>query len=234
MHDKFIKKFPFKLIDLTHSIDSNSACWEADCGFKYKNTVNYQDCDTEVKFCIQDIKMHAGMGTHIDSPAHCFEGGRTVEKISLDELVINCICIDVSSKADENYQFLIEDILEFEKKYGIIEKDSIVIINTGWHKYWEKAEKYHNKYKFPTISSEAAKFLYNREVKAIGIDTLSPDSPSSGFPVHSLFLGNDKYIIENIANADKIPPVGSFLLIMPMKGKELTEAPIRLACLVGC
>ena len=62
----------------------------------------------------------------------------------------------------------------------------------------------------------------------ICIDTLSPDLPSSGFPVHKHVLGAGKYIVENIANASKLPPVGSITLAMPIKVAGLTEAPIRL------
>ncbi len=74
--------------------------------------------------------------------------------------------------------------------------------------------------------------LWERGVSALGIDTLSPDRPEDGFPVHRLFLGADKIIIENVAHLDSMPPAGSFVMVLPMKIKDGTEAPVRLVGLL--
>lgn len=82
------------------------------------------------------------------------------------------------------------------------------------------------------MQKEAAHFLLSRKIVGLGIDTLSPDRPDNGYPVHAALLGAGKYIIENIANADSLPSVGSFILALPIKIKEGTEAPIRLIALI--
>ena len=73
-----------------------------------------------------------------------------------------------------------------------------------------------------------AEHLLARNIAGIGIDTLSPDRPDSGFPVHQLLLGADKYIIENVANPQQMPKTGGFALVLPMKIQGATEAPTRL------
>lgn len=67
----------------------------------------------------------------------------------------------------------------------------------------------------------------------IGIDTLSPDAGGKDFPVHRVILGAGKYIVENIANAAAVPPTGAKILIMPVKIKDGTEAPVRLVAVVS-
>lgn len=67
----------------------------------------------------------------------------------------------------------------------------------------------------------------------LGIDTLSPDRPGAGYPVHQLFLGAGKYLIENVANAVKLPAVGSYILALPLKLLQGTEAPLRLVALIN-
>lgn len=62
----------------------------------------------------------------------------------------------------------------------------------------------------------------------LGIDTLSPDRPNEGYPVHRTLLSAGKYIIENIANSEQLPPTGSFVLALPLKIRQATEAPMRL------
>ena len=52
----------------------------------------------------------------------------------------------------------------------------------------------------------------------IGIDTLSADyGMSSDFAVHHILNGAGKYILENVANLDKLPPRGAILIIAPIK-----------------
>lgn len=78
-----------------------------------------------------------------------------------------------------------------------------------------------------------ANILVARNVAGIGIDTLSPDVSVSGFPVHKTILGADKYIAENIANLEKMPAIGAYVLTLPIKGLGLTGAPVRMVGLIN-
>ena len=51
---------------------------------------------------------------------------------------------------------------------------------------------------------------------------------ASDYPVHQTLLGAGKYLVENVANADKLPAVGSYSLALPILTVGGTEAPIRL------
>jgi alkylated DNA repair dioxygenase AlkB len=61
------KKFPYKLIDLTHALDSTIPTWNDRCGFNHDMHIDYSDCEGEDKFRVMKVKMHAGIGTHTDS-----------------------------------------------------------------------------------------------------------------------------------------------------------------------
>lgn len=225
-------QFPYELIDLTHTLSENTPSWDGGCGFKHEIALDYHQCDPETRFRVQHVGLHAGIGTHIDAPSHCIPGARTVEQLKLDNLLAPLIVIDVAHKATESYQISTQDIISFEHQYGPISEQSFVAFNTGWGRHWENPVKYRNNYFFPSIAPSVANFLISRNIKGIGIDTLSPDIPSSGFPVHQIILGADKYIVENIAHLDKLPPVGSYILILPLKGKGLTESPVRVVALL--
>ncbi len=228
-----ITNFPYSIIDLTYSLNINVPSWDRSCGFESKINLDYDECGTKTKFRVQQISMHAGIGTHIDSSSHCINGDATVEDINLAELIKPCICIDVSKKAKTEFSLSVEDILEFEKKNILIPESSFIIIFTGWDRFLHTPEKYHNAYRFPSVSEQAAEFLIERNIVGLGIDTLSPDLPADNFPVHKKILGSGKYIVENIANAQSLPSYGSFILVMPIKAKNLTEAPIRLVGLIN-
>ncbi len=224
--------FAYTIIDLTHTLDENIPSWNGDCGFQCETTLDYSDCTTDPKFRTQQLTMRAGMGTHMDAPAHCIPGEATIEQIPLPQLCVPCIVIDVSAVSHERYNVSRQDIEQFENKYGAIAKGTFVMIKTGWERFWHTPEKYHNDYLFPSVSVEATELLINRGVCGLGVDTLSPDRPESGYPVHQLFLGKGKYLVENAANLDSLPAQGSFILILPMKIRGATEAPIRLVALV--
>ena len=225
-------KFPFNVIDLTHTISSKIPTWGGERGFNLKNQCTYEDCTTDVKFCVQSVAMNAGIGTHIDAPSHCHKGLAAVHEVSVDQLCSPCVVIDVSDRAHEAFGLTVQDIKEFERMYGELVAGAFVIIRTGWDQFWSHPEKYRNDLRFPAVSEEAARYLLEREIAGLGIDTLSPDRPESGFIVHKLLLGAGKYIVENVANTRMMPAVGGFCIAAPLKIEHGTEAPVRFIGLI--
>ncbi len=220
--------FPFKCVDLTHPLTEYTPSWDNSCGFEHTISLDYADCTTQVKFRVQSIHMPAGIGTHMDAPAHCDPAGKTIDAISLNDCLAPCIVIDISEKAHEMYLCSVQDILDFEKQYRPIQPGDFVIIRTGWARHWSSSEQYRNNLQFPSVSKEAAQLLIERDIVGLGIDTLGPDTAESGYPVHQIILSQGKYLVENAANADLLPPVGSYILIAPLLVSGGTEAPIRL------
>lgn len=225
---KWISLADFAFVDLTHTLNAEVPNWHGDCGFQNTLIKDFGPDTNGTQFRVQKFGMQAGIGTHMDAPAHCIKNGLTIAELTLNNLIAPCVVIDVSAKANETYQLSIMDILEFEKEHGVLDDGNFVLIHTGWERFWFEPEKYRNNLVFPTIEKRAAEFLLERKIKGIGIDTLSPDSPAAGFPVHQLLLSNKKYIVENVANANQLPPVGAYTLALPIKVQNGTEAPIRL------
>lgn len=224
--------FPYTLIDLTHTLNSSISTWNGGCGFDHTVHIDYHDCKGQDIFRVMKIIMHAGIGTHMDAPSHCIPGGKTIADFNLNDLIFPCIVIDLSQKMHARYSVSQEDIINFEKIYGTITKNSCVLIRTGWETWWNTPLKYHNNHVFPSLSLSAAHLLVDRQVAALGIDTLSPDRPEDGFAVHRLFLGNGNILIENVAHLDSMPAVNGFVMIAPLKIEQGTESPIRLIGLV--
>lgn len=220
--------FSHTLIDLTHELHPDVPAWNAENGFCCEIQCDYAQCKTNPAFRIHKLKMHAGIGTHMDAPAHCMPRGNSIDRIPLPLLISPCVVIDVTSQAHERYSVTPEDILSFEHTYGPISEDTFVAIRTGWERFWNTPERYRNNHIFPSVTRDAALLLLTRGVRGLGIDTLSPDRPEDGFPVHETFLGAGKYIVENIANSGLLPPIGSIIACIPLNLRGATESPIRL------
>ncbi len=213
-------------------MSSDIPSWDGDCGFHVSLAVDYKDCTGPDLFRVQNITSRAGMGTHIDAPAHCFPGAKTIDALNLENLVTNVVIIKVDDVADENYTLMPERVLKFEQQHGRIEPNSFVICYTGWDRHWTTPAKYRNELRFPSVHESTGQLLLERDIAGLGIDTLSPDARGNAFPVHRTILGAGKYLVENVANAKDLPATGAKIFVLPMKIEEGTEAPVRLVALV--
>lgn len=215
-----------QIVDLTHSLEGSIPTWSGGCGFSYDIKLDYPD-----GVRVMSYKCHAGVGTHMDAPTHFIEGGQDIAQIPLHTLIAPACMIDVSSRCAPDLLISVDDVLEYESKYGPIPKGAIAIGRTGWEQYYRDEKRYRNAspdgtMQFPGFALSAAELLMEREIVGIGIDTFSPECRKP-FPIHHLLLSNDKYIIENLANLAALPPAGATVIALPIKVKEGSEAPIR-------
>lgn len=222
----------FHIVDLTHSLSAQAPTWNGSCGFCLEIKKDYDRI-----FRVQQIKMHAGVGTHMDAPSHCIPGAACIADIPAHHLISPACVINVSHKASKDYVISREDVLHYENMHGKIPNGSLVIGYTGWDLFWSDPVQYRNidpqgRMHFPSFSKEAAEIFLERDVSGIAIDTLSPDCSENFFPVHTLLLGAGKYIIENITGCSKLPPKGAYIIALPIKATEGTESPTRVIALV--
>lgn len=223
-------KLPGKLIDLSHTLTENMPVFGEKCDFHLRTLKNIET-DQPISFLTQQLQMTAGMGTHLDAPAHIKPNGRGVHDIPVETLLSPLIVINVSAAAQADFLLSVTHIHTFESQYGPIAPHSFVVVYTGWDRFWGTPD-FRNNLQFPSISAEAAELLLARNIVGLGIDTLSPDCPQSGYPVHALVLGQDKYILECVANASKMPCQGAYIVVAPLKLKDGAEAPARVFGLI--
>src|SRR5688572_6154198 len=157
-------------------------------------------------------------GTHMDVPGHFIPGGRLSPDITVPELIVPVVVVDIRKKArqDPNAMVEVDDIRRFERKHGKIPRGALVAADSGWASKVDDPLAFKGgvafpNYNFPGWGLEAALYVAEkRDVTAIGIDTLSLDPGNSAtFPVHVQYLGTDRYGIENLTGLDCIPPSGA-------------------------
>ena len=232
-------------IDLTHDFDSHSVYWPTNKSFS-KDTVAYGINDQGYFYASFIYTAEEHGGTHFDAPLHFSESGKTVEQIPLSQLMGPGVVVDVSEKALANRDYLVstEDFLDWERSHGNIPAGAIVLLYTGFGKFWPDLEAYTGTFmtgaeavphlSFPGLSPEAATWLVeNRQIHAIGLDTPSIDyGQSKDFMAHRILCAANLTIYENIANLHLLPPIGSFVMALPMKIKGGSGAPLRIVALL--
>jgi kynurenine formamidase len=184
------------------------------------------------------------VGTHLDAPFHFAEGKWTTEQIPLDKTIGPGVVIDIRRKAEKNpdYVLQVEDLRGWEKIRGRMPAGSIVLVYTGWGKFWGDRKRYFGTDEpgnvadlhFPGLSKEAAEFLVKqRKIKAVGIDTPSIDhGPSREFLAHQILGAANAPIFENVASLDRLPAKGATIFAAPMKIKGGSGAPLRIFALL--
>lgn len=160
-------------------------------------------------FYIQRWTYTEHAGTHVDIPAHFISDGETVDNYPADLLIGPAVVIDISAKAAENDDAMLDlaDLEAWESANGEIPAGAVVFMYSGWDVRWDDAESFRNAdaddvQHYPGFSPEAATFLVEqRDIRGIGVDTLSLDTGNSTtFDVHITILAAGKYGIEGVAN----------------------------------
>ncbi len=223
-------------IDLSYEFSNETIYWNESDGFKKETVAEGRTPKgyyySAYKFCAPE---HGG--THIDAPIHFAEGKQSVEQIPLSRLIAPAVKIDISEKASKNrdYQLSVEDIMLWESAHGRIPEGAIVLIQTGYGKFWNDRKRYmgideNGVRHFPGLGKEAAKWLIeNRKISAVGIDTASIDfGASENFETHVELMENNIPAFENVANLDKLPVKGMTIVALPMKIKGGSGGPLRI------
>lgn len=230
-----------RVIDLTHSFGSDTIVWPTEQDFKLI-VQHAEHTPGGYYYASNRIEMPEHGGTHIDAPIHFAEGKQTLDQIPMEHLIGAGVRIDVTESCgrDQDYRVAISDIEQWEAKHGQIHYGAIVLLDTGYARFWPTRKDYLGTevrgqegvkaLHFPGLHPEAAAWLVReRQVKAVGIDTASIDyGQSMVFETHVALLSQDVPVFENLANLDDLPDRGFDVIALPMKIKGGTGGPLRI------
>ena len=235
-----------KMVDLTYAYDESTIYWPTAEGFKlevdFKGFTEKGYYYSANSFCSAE---HGG--THLDAPIHFYANRNSADEIPIENLIGKAVVIDVSEKClnDKDYLIAVDDFIEWEKENGKIQDRTIVLLKTGYGKYWPDRTKYMGtnergaeavaKLHFPGLDPDAANWLVKeRNIKAVGIESPSIDyGQSQYFKSHVIFTKNNVPIFENVANLELLPDKDFNIIALPMKIKGGSGGPLRIIALLS-
>jgi kynurenine formamidase len=232
-------------VDLSYELSAETLYWPTAAPFRLDTIARGRTQQGYYYSAYQFCAAEHG-GTHLDAPIHFAEGRHTVDQIPLTQLIAPVVKIDVSQQVAKNrdYQISVTDLTRWEAEYGQIPEGSIVLLETGYGRYWPDAGQYLGTDKrgtegvaalhFPGLDPQAAQWLVqHRRIKAIGIDTASIDyGQSQNFASHVILLEHNIPALENVAHLDKLPTLGAQLIALPLKIKGGSGGPVRIIALL--
>ncbi|MER3446441.1 MAG: cyclase, partial [Candidatus Dadabacteria bacterium] len=217
VYNQYIK--PKKFVDLTHAFYPGIPHWKGFPDEKRETLFWYEPGKGKLGsgFFAESFEHVGQWGTHVDPPAHFIKGSRTVDEIDPKEMIMPLVVIDVHKKVEKNpdYQITMEDIREWERKYGFIPEGSFVAMRTDWSKRWPDQDRMQNRDRnggahYPGWSMDVLKYLFEKmKVTAIGHETTDTDpgiaTTKDEYSLESYVLSTNHYQIELLANLDQVP-----------------------------
>ncbi|MBS6560131.1 MAG: cyclase family protein [Clostridiales bacterium] len=142
-------------------------------------------------------------------------------------------------KQDVHYAVAVNDIKEYEKKYGNIPDGAFVALRTDWSKKWPNMEAVSGtdadgKDNFPGWSLEALQYIYEeRNAAANGHETLDTDASVIAEAAGDLIceryvLGKGKIQVEMLANLDQVAVAGAVVIVSYPRFEGATGLPARV------
>ena len=171
--------------------------------------------------------MEAHTGTHIDAPLHFIPDGAPIDSIPLDRFygVAKILRFDVEPRGQ---QISCE---ELKKRCPALKGGEILILDTGVHRYFGKPDFFS---RYPILTIEAARWLVEREIRALATDLPSLDPVGSkNAPIHHIILGAGIPVIENLANLHMLPDDANiFFIALPLKLRGREGSPCRAIAII--
>jgi kynurenine formamidase len=234
-----------RIVDLTHSFGAETIVWPTEQDFKLI-AQHAEDTPGGYYYASNRMEMPEHGGTHIDAPIHFSRGKQTLDQIPIEHLIGTGVRIDVTEQCsrDRDYRVAVSDFERWEAEHGRIPNGAIVLLNTGFARFWPDRKSYLGTelrgqegvraLQFPGLHPEAAAWLVDeRQVKAVGIDTASIDyGQSTNFETHVALLSQNVLVFENLANLEDLPVRGFDIIALPMKIAGGTGGPLRIVAVV--
>lgn len=234
----------YEMVDLTHPFDEETVYWPTSPSRFELDRLAYGRTEAGYFYSANVLGSPEHGGTHLDAPIHFAEGRDDAASVPLERLIGPAVVIDASAQAaaDPDYRLSADDVRAFERDHGRIAAGTIVLLRTGWDRYWPEPERYlgpsapadASNLHFPSYGEDAARLLVEeRRVAAIGADVASIDyGRSQDFIVHRIVNGANVPGFENLANLDRLPPTGALVIALPMKITGGSGGPLRAVALV--
>jgi len=233
-----------EFVDLSYPLNEEAIFWPTQPSGFEKKTIAYGETKGGFFYSAFSVCAPEHVGTHLDAPRHFSSSGKTTEQISLRDLIVPGIVIDVSEQAasDRNYRLKTEDVLAFEMRHGPVKPGTAVLLRTGWGQFWPDRVAYlgdntpgdASKLQFPGYGSEAARLLVeNRRVAILGVDTASIDyGKSVDYEVHRIAAAGNVTGLENLTGLNELPPTGFTIIALPMNIEGGSGGPARVVAVI--
>jgi arylformamidase len=158
------------------------------------------------------VTLNLHTGTHIDYPLHMIKNGDTSNSENLNTLIGSATLYDLSHCEDH---IGLNDIKDLDIK----ENDFVLFFTKN-----SLTEDFLDDFIY--VDEAASKFLLDKNVRGVGIDSLGIERAQSQHPTHKNLLGNGIVILEGLRLKD-VPEGHYTLYALPLKIANVEASHVR-------
>ena len=160
-------------VDLTHDLSPDTPHWVGWDALRVEEKMSLN----EAIFAAHAYTTVGQYGTHVDAPSHMVKGGRSLDEIALEEMILPLCVINLEDKVKENpdYVLTVDDILSWEAIHGKIPAGSFVAFQSGWSRFpgiWTTA-----------MPTDAAIFPAGPSMRSVSWSKIETSPPSAMKPL---------------------------------------------------
>lgn len=203
-----------KLIDLTHPIVHQMAVFPGDPS----PVVEPLDTLTSAGYNTTRLSLSTHTGTHLDAPYHFFNEGRPLDEVELERFYGPASVIDLGPGPS----ITVETLEPHSSAFG---PGARVLYRTGWGGCWGSEGFYRG---YPSLTVEAARWIADRGIALLGMDTPSPSEDYR--ETHLVLLGAGIILVESLANLEQLPSQFT-LCCFPLSLSGHDGSPVRAVAL---
>jgi len=211
------------LIDLTHPLEHGQPNFPYDP----KLSVLVHNTVESIGYNITQLSMSTHQGTHLDAPFHFFNDGRPVDQLPLQWCFGPAVLIDLApgGALPARTPITIDMLQPHAEKFT---PGARVIYRTGWDRAFGTPEFFAA---FPSLQLEAARWIADRGIRLLGMDTPTPGT--DWLEIHHALLaeGIEIVIVEGLKGLERLPERFT-LSALPLSIKGRDGSPIRAVAIV--
>ena len=184
--------------------------------------------DSGFSFQTKGFLMNDNGPTHVDSFSHLDPdpSAQSIDEMPLELFYGDAVCIDVTGAEPRT------DIPVSRVEQGLtdagqeVHPGDIVLFYTGTATKYGGTPEYVSE--FPGLGADVAEWIVGHGVKSFGIDTCTPDNPTSRiYPIHMMGRAHHITHYENLTNLDQVVGRRFTFIGLPLKLKGAHGGPTR-------
>ena len=170
---------------------------------------------------VSELHFGTHTGTHIDTASHYVEKGMTIDQYPLERFLKTGIVVPLDGLEPDQAI----EVDRLDKYLETALKGGVIVIRTGWDRYW--GQKLYLRH--PYLAPGAAERLASAGIGLLGIDALNIDSTyQETRHVHDILLGQNVLIVEYLKGLTQLNPGEIYrFAFLPLALRGLDGSPVR-------
>lgn len=200
-----------ELIDISLRLHPQMVAWPSSAGFNIDRTHSIAD-GSESNVSRIDMDVHCG--THVEAPLHFIEGGQPLEETPLDAFVGRAAVVHVPNATEIGPAELASAPEGIER----------LLLRTSNSDAWGLQSAFNAD--FVALTVEAAHWIADRNIRLVGIDSLSIQRWVDGPETHRILMRAGVAILEGIDLRGVVPGIYR-LTCLPLALVGAEASPVR-------